>query len=225
MKILAVTHGSDVGPELLGDVVREHGHELVEWDIRTSGVPTVTADAVMVFGGSQNVGEEVEHPWLREEYDALRRWVGEGTPLLGVCLGAQTLAHALGAPVAPVEDVRAGFLSTRLTAEGIADPVVGALPSQFDALNANRYGFEVPADGVELARAGGLAQAFRVGDRAWGVQFHPEVRRDQVLRWFAEDGVLTPELEATVDSGIARWHSLGRKLAEAFLQVAIGKSS
>jgi GMP synthase (glutamine-hydrolysing) len=225
MKILAITHGPDVGPELLGDVVREHGHELVEWDIRLAGAPTVDADAVMVFGGAQNVGEELQHPWLREEYDALRRWLDAGTPLLGVCLGAQTLAYAAGARVAPAGGTRAGFVPTRLTADGVADPVVGALPEEFDALNANRYGFAVPEGGVELARADGLVQAFRVGDHAWGVQFHPEVRRDQVVRWFEQDGVLTPELEASVDAGISRWHALGRRLAEAFLQVSSGKSS
>ena len=225
MRILAVTHGPDVGPELLGDVVREHGHELVEWDIRASGAPPTDFDAVLVFGGSQNVGEELEHPWLREEYDALRHWLDEGTPLLGVCLGAQTLAYAAGGRVAPREDLHAGFERTSLSAEGTADPVLGVLPEEFDALNANRYGFEVPPGAVELARAGSRGQAFRVGERAWGVQFHPEVRRDQILRWFAEDGALTAELEASVDAGIARWHELGRRLAEAFLQVSSGKSS
>jgi GMP synthase-like glutamine amidotransferase len=176
MKVLAVTHGPDVRPELLGDVVQAHGHELVEWDITAAGAPTVVADAVMVFGGAQNVGEELTHPWLHEEYDALRRWLDDGTPLLGVCLGAQTLAHAAGAPVSPVGATLAGFVPTRLTAAGMADPVLGALPATFGALNANRYGFEVPEDGVELARADGLSQAFRVGARAWGVQFHAEAR-------------------------------------------------
>src|SRR6516165_2365805 len=143
VKVLAVTHGPDVGPELLGDVVREGGHELVEWDIASAGAPTVDADAVIVLGGHQNVGEELEHPWLYEEYDALRRWVAAGTPLLGVCLGAQTLAHAAGARVAPAARRYGGFYETELTDAGVGDPVLGALPRRFAALNANAYGFTV----------------------------------------------------------------------------------
>ena len=225
MKVLAVTHGPDVGPELLGDVVREGGHELVEWDIASAGAPTVDADAVIVLGGHQNVGEELEHPWLYEEYDALRRWVAAGTPLLGVCLGAQTLAHAAGARVAPAALRYGGFYETELTDAGAGDPVLGALPRRFAALNANAYGFTVPPEGVPLARGAGLEQAFRVGERAWGVQFHPEVRRDQALRWFSKDRGLDKthaQLAAEVDAGIARWHELGCALGEAFLLAAAG---
>jgi GMP synthase (glutamine-hydrolysing) len=221
MKVLAVTHGDDVGPELLGDVVREQGHELVEWDIRSAGAPTVEADAVIVLGGSQNVGEEVMHPWLSEEYDALRRWLRAGTPLLGVCLGAQTLAHAAGARVAPAGRRYAGFYETDLTDAGTADPVLGVLPRRFAALNANAYGFAVPPGAVALARGAGLEQAFRVGERAWGVQFHPEVRRDQLLRWLGDDGTLTDELVRDIDAGIAQWHEHGRALGAAFLRAAI----
>lgn len=223
MKVLAVTHGPDVGPELLGDVVREHGHELVEWDIATAGPPTVDADAVIVLGGHQNVGEELQFPWLHEEYDALRRWLVARTPLLGVCLGAQTLAHAAGARVAPAERPYGGFYETELTDAGADDPVLGALPPRFAALNANAYAFTVPPDGVQLARGPGLEQAFRIGERAWGVQFHPEVRRDQALRWFSKDRGLDKtyaQLEAEVDAGIERWQQLGRTLGAAFLRAA-----
>jgi len=225
VKVLAITHGPDVGPELLGDVVREHGHELVEWDILSAGTPTVDADAVIVLGGHQNVGEELRYPWLHEEYDALRRWVDAGTPLLSVCLGAQTLAHAVGARVGPAAMPYAGFYETELTDAGAADPVLGVLPRRFPALNANAYRFEVPPDGVQLAHADGLEQAFRVGDRAWGVQFHPEVRRDQVLRWLSKDRGLDKtyaQLEGEVDAGIERWQELGRALGDAFLRAAAG---
>ena len=78
---------------------------------------------MIVFGGDQNVGEEVEYPWLHEEYEALRRWVDEGTPLLGVCLGAQTLAHALGGVVDRVRlTPLAGFYETELTDGGRRRP-------------------------------------------------------------------------------------------------------
>jgi GMP synthase-like glutamine amidotransferase len=215
-----VTHGPDVGPELLGDVVREQGHELIEWDIRASGTPSVNADAVMVFGGSQNVGEELLHPWLREEYIALRGWVAAGTPLLGVCLGAQTLSHATGGWVAALPAQLAGFYETELTAAGSSDPVLGALPARFEALNANAFGYSIPPNGVALARSDCGEQAYRIGERAWAVQFHPEVRHDQVLGWFRTDGLLTDELTAAVDAGLPQWQELGRRLGVAFLAAA-----
>jgi GMP synthase (glutamine-hydrolysing) len=225
MRVLAVTHGPLVGPELFGDVIAEGGHELREWEIATRGSPPLDGfDAVIVFGGDQNVGEEVRSPWLHDEYAALLRWVDEGTPQLGVCLGAQTLAHALGAKVAALPGGQlAGFYETTLTPAGIADPVLGALPARFEALNANAYAFTLPPDAVELAR-GPVVQAFRAGERAWAVQFHPEVRRDQVLGWFAEDepGLPKPlpELEQEVDAGLPVWQEHGRRLCEAFLRAA-----
>jgi GMP synthase (glutamine-hydrolysing) len=221
MRVLAVVHSPDAGPELFEEVLGEDGHELVLWDIRTQGPPPHDVDAVVVFGGDQNVGEEVEHPWLHEEYDALRRWVDVETPLLGVCLGAQTLAHTFGARVAPAAETLAGFYETQLTEAGAADPVLGVLPRRFEAFNANGYAFEIPPGATALAD-GPVPQAFRLGDRAWAVQFHPEIRRDHVLRWFEDDSTpRTPaEIAAELEEKLAGWQQLGRRLCRAFLAVA-----
>ena len=222
MRVLAITHGPAVQPELFGDVVVDEGHSLDLWDIRTQGAPPTGFDAVLVFGGDQNVGEELEHPWLHAEYDALARWVDAGTPLFTVCLGAQTLARALGADVVKSATALAGFYETALTDAGAADPVLGVLPRRFDALNANAYEFAWPAGTVELAH-GPVPQAFRAGERAWAVQFHPEVRRDQVLDWFREEPVPPrplDELARELDERLPAWQELGRRLARSFLRAA-----
>jgi GMP synthase (glutamine-hydrolysing) len=221
VRVLAVVHSPDAGPELFGEVLAEDGHELIVWDIPSQGAPPQDVDAVIVFGGDQNVGEEVQHPWLHEEYDALRRWVEARTPLLGVCLGAQTLAHAFGARVAQAPTELAGFYETELTEEGRRDPVLGALPARFDAFNANGYTFEVPEGAVPLA-TGPLPQAYRVGDCAWAVQFHPEIRREHVLRWFEHEGSpKTPaEVAAELDEKLPAWQEHGRRLCRAFLRAA-----
>ncbi|HZO98369.1 MAG TPA: type 1 glutamine amidotransferase [Gaiellaceae bacterium] len=223
MRILALTHGPRVRAELFGEVARGQGHELVEWELPAQGPPPDGFDAVMVFGGRMNVGEEARHPWLEVEYELLRSWVGAGTPLLGVCLGGQTLAHALGGRVGPAPDWKAGFYDVELTAAGRDDPVLGALPERFEALLANRYEFDPPPGAARLARAGPQEQAFRVGERAWGVQFHPEARRDQVLSWWADGRELPAplgELAGLLDAKLPPWQELGRRLCLAFLAAA-----
>jgi GMP synthase (glutamine-hydrolysing) len=224
LRVLSVTHGPLVRSELFGEVAHAEGHELVEWEIVSQGRPPSNGfDAVMVFGGDMNVGEELRHPWLHDEYDVLNEWIRAETPLLGVCLGAQTLAHAAGARVARTDRPQIGFQEVALTEAGTRDPVLGVFPARFEALNGNSYAFDVPPQGVELATGVVSSQAFRVGSRAWAVQFHPEVRREQVLSWWHEEPELPKpleDMEADLDEKLARWQHLGRALCRAFLRQA-----
>ena len=224
MRVLSVIHGELVRSELFGEVVGAAGHELVEWQIGTGSRPGGGFDAVLVLGGHMNVGEEAEHPWLEDEYELVRGLVASSTPLFAVCLGAQTLAHAFGARVERLPVRQAGFTRVTLTAAGRRDPVLGVLPDRFDALVGNAYAFEVPGAGVELATSPLQPQAYRIGEAAWGVQFHPEARRRQAMRWFESDEAALPrplpEIERELAAKIDDWHRLGRSLCVAFLDAA-----
>lgn len=220
MRILALTHGDNVGPGVFEDAVRAAGHELVERNIARDGVPDERADAAIVLGGAMHPDQEDRHPWLAPELRYLEQELERGTPLLGVCLGSQLIARAAGARVFQSSEPEVGWLPVEVTAEGTADPVAAALPQRFDAFQWHHYTHDLPDGAVELARSPVCTQAFRVG-RAWGVQFHPEVRAEQVESWLAEDpeDVADPAaLRAATRERIADWNELGRRLCSAFLR-------
>jgi GMP synthase-like glutamine amidotransferase len=116
-----------------------------------------------------------------------------------------------------------GVLPVTLTDEGRADPVMGALPREFEALQWHHYTYGMPAGAVELARSAVCTQAFRLGDACWGVQFHPEVTAAQLDSWLvdADDPPPDPEtLRIESRAKIGRWNELGRTLCGAFLAAA-----
>jgi GMP synthase-like glutamine amidotransferase len=107
-----------------------------------------------------------------------------------------------------------------LTDDAADDPVLGGLPQKFDAFQWHYYAHDVPAGGVELARNDLCTQAFRLGDSAWGVQFHPEVTLAQVESWMQEDEPVPPDLLEETRRRIGDWNELGRSLCDAFVGVA-----
>jgi GMP synthase (glutamine-hydrolysing) len=111
----------------------------------------------------------------------------DGVPVLGVCLGAQLLAHALGARIFPNPAGREiGASEVSLTDEGRVDPLFAELPDPLPVMQWHGDAFELPEGGVLLATAPPCPnQAFRFGERAYGVLFHPEVRGPEVADWLA----------------------------------------
>lgn len=214
--VLVLQHHPDEDPGMLGAVLEGVGFGLhaVELDAGHAIPDLEPFDILLVMGGPQHVWEEDEHPWLAQEKAAIAHWVCElARPCLGVCLGHQLLADALGGTVRPMAVPEIGVNEVHLTAEGLADPVAGNLPCTLPALQWHEAEVvEPPPGGLVLARNNhSEVQALRVGPLAWGVQFHLEVGPDTVPKWAA-----VPEynqtLSDTVGSPLLLEEAVGRHL-------------
>jgi GMP synthase (glutamine-hydrolysing) len=229
MRVLAVLHPGGGQSGLLGERAATHGHDLVEWipahGDRLPG-PLAAFDALVVFGGGMNVRDAGRLPWMAGEIELLRDAVESGLPTLGICLGAQLLAAAGGAEVHRAASPEIGWFVVERTAP---DPVLDALPERFDAYEWHSYAFELPAGGVALAHSEVCMQAFRLRERAWGVQFHPEVTR-AIIRHWALDYESDPDAiamgfdpaahMALAEERLPPWNELARRLFDAFLRAA-----
>jgi GMP synthase (glutamine-hydrolysing) len=227
MNVLTVVHGEKAGAELFGEVVRERGHELEEWCLawdRPLERPLTDYGAVLVFGGGMHVDQDDRHPWLRDENFFLQRALGLGIPVLGVCLGAQLLAKAAHAPVHPAAEPEIGWYPVELTEAALDDPLFARLPQSFQAFEWHYYTYGVPAGADELAYSRRATQAFRLGETAWGIQFHAEVTLAQIEGWVDDTTEELPmALETFVEetrAHISEWNEIGRMLCGGFLHVA-----
>jgi GMP synthase-like glutamine amidotransferase len=224
--VLAVIHGERVRAGVFGDVVEERGHRLEEWSLAWEQPlprPLDAYGAVMVFGGAMHADQDAHHPWLLEENLFLQRVLDLHLPVLGVCLGAQLLAKAAHAPVHPAPQPEIGWHTVELTHEAGEDPVFAQLPQRLEAFQWHYYTYGVPAGGVELARNETCTQGFRLGDVAWGIQFHAEVTRQEIIDWLDDPGDDAVDREALIretDERIDAWNALGRDLCGGFIAEA-----
>jgi GMP synthase (glutamine-hydrolysing) len=146
----------------------------------------IDGDALIVLGGTRGAEDDDFWPWLPATRQLLAHSTEAGVPVLGICLGAQLLAVATGGKVEPgAAGIEAGVVSARWRPESAHDPLVRGLPDPFPGPSMHRDAVTVlPPGAVWLAETDMYAhQAFRVGERAWGVQFHPEVSRETFQGW------------------------------------------
>jgi GMP synthase-like glutamine amidotransferase len=230
MNVLAVIHGSNARAGTFGEAVVDAGHRLEEWSVAWGTPPPRPIDdygAVLVFGGSMHADQDDRHPWLREENLLIQCLLDRHVPLFGVCLGVQLIAKAAGADVYPLSGgPEIGWVPVELADAAAADPVFGPLPARFESFNWHYYTYDVPPGSEELARSERCNQAFRLGEAAWGIQFHAEVTLETVQSWLADEDDVPAGLDraafaAETETRIGEWTRLGRELCSGFLEVAV----
>jgi len=190
MRFLVFQHIDIEHPGIFRDLMTERG---IAWDAveldEGEPIPALDGyDALMVMGGPMDVFDEGTLPWLVPEKAAIREAVRERRmPYFGFCLGHQLLADALGGRCERMDAAEVGILDVHLTGEGEADPLMQGLPTSFKALQWHGVAVtELPEGGVRLAESPACAiQAQRVGQHAWGLQYHVEMTATTVRDWAA----------------------------------------
>ena len=188
MKILVYQHHIAEHPGSFREFMKEDGHEWVpvQLDEGEKSPPLDGFDALWVMGGPMDVWEEEEHPWLVEEKKLIKEAVEErGMSFLGLCLGHQLLAEALGGKCGPSKTPEIGVLPVQLTEEGADGIIFDGLPETFNALQWHSAEVQqMPAGAKCLATTPEcIVQAMSWGPRAYSMQFHMEVEADTFDNW------------------------------------------
>jgi GMP synthase (glutamine-hydrolysing) len=232
VRVLAIVHQADAGPGVFTAAVAAGGHRLEEWLLSEEPAPPAdpfSYDAVLTLGGATNADQRDRHPWLVEEDELLRELIDRGKPLLGLCLGGQLVAGAAGAAVGRAPRPEIGWHPVELTDEGRRDPLLARLAPSFEALQWHSYQFALPAGAVALARSEVCLQGARIGERAWALQFHPEVSAADAARWIEDYrsdgdavriGIDPVALAAETKMKIGAFNQLGRELCSRWLAQA-----
>jgi GMP synthase (glutamine-hydrolysing) len=228
MRTLIIQHDHDGYPGALLEPIERAG-SVQRWDTFTQPErPDLDGiDAIVSLGGTAHPDQDHAEPWLAAELDLLEEALDLGIPILGVCLGGQLLARAAGGQIGKVETPEvARFADVGVLPDAADDLLLAGLPRPFFGFEWHWYGFRAPPGATLLAQNDSTHQAFRVQNRAWGLQFHIEVTAETLMEW-ADAAPDTIEefggrerFNKTVETFIGQSTAAAKELAERFMVVA-----
>lgn len=174
LRAICLQHVPFEGPGAFAATLTARGVSLERYLVPQRGLPKDAGNMLIVMGGPMSVNDP--DPWIAEETEFIRSTILAGKPVIGVCLGSQFMAKALGAKVRSGKELEIGMTPVHLTKEGKNDPVFSACPETFDVFEWHGEIFDLPHDCVPLAGSEiAPLQAFRYGTRAYGLLFHLEM--------------------------------------------------
>jgi GMP synthase (glutamine-hydrolysing) len=203
LRVVVFRHVPHEGLGLIEPELRQRAIQIAQADLyrESAAVPDTRDAAGLIFmGGPMSANDAL--PYIEQEIRIMREAAGRRQPMLGICLGAQLLAKALGAEVRrnPLPEV--GWFEVQLTDAGATDPLLSAMNRTETVLQWHGDTFDLPQDAVWLARSERCPnQAFRISPNIYGFQFHLEVTPEMIAEWCAQDAQCgdVRELPAPID--------------------------
>ena len=190
--VLIVQHARHEHPAVIRRALETQGIQ-VQWLHSYLGeeFPKAAEISGMIsLGGPMGANDEVAHPWIRTEIDLLRSCVEKGLPVVGVCLGGQMLAKAMGGKIEKNRSAEVGWFPIRLNADGKKDPIMGVAGATPTVYHWHEDTFIPPKEAVLLATSEACPrQAYRIGEKAYGFQFHPEADHQLIHEWLSVEGI------------------------------------
>ncbi len=237
MKFLVLQHLSVEHPGVLRDFWNGAG---IGWDAveldEGEAIPSNLGDydALVAMGGPMDVWEEDEHPWLKAEKAAIRDWVVEQEkPFLGICLGHQLLAEAIGGTVGRMTIPEVGISRISCTAAARQDAIMSHLPAEFESLQWHGAEVKTLPSGAEVLATNqySAVQAFRWKSNAYGFQYHVELTETTVSDWAdipaykaslerVMGAAACPRLDREAAVKLQEFNDAARKLNDGFVDLA-----
>ena len=219
MSILVVRHEPFEHLGRFGEILEEKSIPFFYKDL---GEPSAldACHGLIVMGGPQSANDS--HPGLLAELKLIEQAVAAGTPVLGICLGAQLIAKALGARVFRNPEKEIGWASVYFTDAAAGDPVFSKFDSPSTLFHWHGETFDLPAGAQWLAYSDKCRhQAFRVASNVYGVQFHPEITPEMIADWSAQPANCgdVDLLDAPLEAYAVDTEPLARRILEGWLSV------
>lgn len=200
MAVLILKNISNEGPGTIEDFLRDTniGYKII--DMSSEDIPpTDQFNTLVMMGGPMSVNEADIYPYIKKEIELVKEFISKGKSVLGICLGAQIMAKALGSKVYVGHEKEIGWLDIELVENGVRDPLMTKLAfhpkagdfwRKFKVFHWHGETFDIPEGAIRIARSVLYPnQGFSFKNRAYAFQFHIEVTREMIFEWLGNEPV------------------------------------
>lgn len=227
MSVLILKNASHEGPGTIEDFLRDNAIRYEIADLSLEDLPSTHGiDTLIMMGGPMSVNESDRFPYIADEISLARDCIQKGKKMLGVCLGAQIMARALGARVYPGDEPEIGWYDIELDDIGLTDPLMarlathprsGEVEKKFKVFHLHGETFDIPEGAVRIAGSELYQnQAFRYGKSAYAFQYHIEVRREMIFEWLKDEAVDMAALQNETDAFYDIYHDRAQHFYRGF---------